>query len=402
MADSSNLNRSFLIVDLGASLSYTHHKQSIYAFASLLSIQNLSFDIWVPLGSKIAKLDLPMRKILLPGTHPVEFKFLRPKTWLAGILNRLYRYGLKKNSDFLLHIRVFVTANYLTALISRKVKVSTSIIFTTACPFTVKAVYLLESIGWSGSVFIRLTNTSETRGKLSKLYDFKDLIEDADKFQYTKVRFGIETENYLAKLSVQNNPKFYISKFPQVEISSKYNADTENFTISFLGYPTVDKGHDQIVTIIKEVSQYRPEFHWQVHLYENDPFEICLRGMNLNLTIVEGKIETTVMENLLSVTSLMCLPYDPKAFEFHASAMHYQAMDYQIPILCFNGTSFSNDVSKFNSGAVAKNTEHMINILKRLNRGQINEWSLGCQKYNKFRFKTNQLFLDLLENRSNQ
>ena len=63
MVNHSDSSTEFLIVDLGASLIHTHHKQSIYAFAELLQNNKVSFEAWVPFGSKIDSHDFPIKKI---------------------------------------------------------------------------------------------------------------------------------------------------------------------------------------------------------------------------------------------------------------------------------------------------------------------------------------------------
>jgi hypothetical protein len=101
------------------------------------------------------------------------------------------------------------------------------------------------------------------------------------------------------------------------------------------------------------------------------------------------------MEELMFKTDVMCLPYNPKSFEFHASAMHYSAMDHLIPVVCFEGSAFAYDVLKFNSGIVARDLQEMCEVLLNLSKDQIREWKIGCQNYNTFRITTNENFLDL-------
>lgn len=395
MANLENLDSSFLIVDLGASLPFTHHKQSLYAFSSLLSTRKIENNIWVPIGSEIPKLDYPIKKILLPGTHVANFNFFRPTTWIGSALNRLYLFASKFHITLLLKARVIITSYFLYYSISHLSKIK-NIIFTTACPYTFSTIYLLEAKKIKISIFVRLTNTSENRGDLSKLFNFENLIIESRNFKYVDVRFGIETENYFSRLKLENNSKAYISKFPSAKIQSFSKPSSTNIVISFLGYPTKEKGHEHILPIIVKVSKFRPEFKWQVHLYENDPLENFFKTIEADVIIASGKINSNEMDRLLATTNLMCLPYNPIAFKYHASAMHYQAMDYLIPSICLSGASFAYDIKKYNSGAVAKNINDISKILIDLNETQIHNWVLGCEKYNNFRNLSNKKFLGII------
>ena len=395
MEDYKLPSQNFLIIDLGASLPYTHHKHSIYAFASLLSNKNIGYQIWVPIGSEIDVPNFSIRKILLAGTHAPEFKLFKIKSWPNSILNKTLIFTLRINSKFLIRQQGWLISNYLKFLSSRVKHKYSGIIFTTACPFAINAVYALEAGKINTAIYFRLTNTSETRGALAKTHDFNKLIENSKNFNHVKIRFGIETEQYLTKLNSEHNSKFYISPFPHIEKPNKSYGNDKPFTISFLGYPTKDKGHDQIFPIVEKVSKLKPNYKWQIQLYENDPIHIPLKKLNTNILIVNGKITSLEMAELMNKTDILCLPYNPKSFDYHASAMHYSAMDHAIPVFCFKGSTFAYDIFKFNSGFVSENLQGMCDALVDIRNDQIVEWKNGCQKYNSSRDTANEIFLSL-------
>ncbi len=388
--------KTFLIIDLGASLIHTHHKQSIYAFADLLQNNKVSFEAWVPFGSRIESCGFPIKKNLVPGTHGTSFKFFDLRSWINATFTKFLSYAVYFKIDFFIRLLVFISAKYLCFLITRNTQNrKTGIIFTTVCPFAIKTVYLLEKNHIEAPIFFRLTNTSETRGRLSEMYNFRKLIRDSKKFKNVTMRFGVETENYLEELAVANDLRFFISPIPYVKQSFSDITNCKNITISFLGHPTRNKGREHIIPIIKEVSKYKPRFKWQVHLYDEDPFENDLHKLNLEMLIVKGKIDSEVMESLLKQTSVLCLPYNIEAFRVHASAMLYQSMDYLKPVAGFDGTSFSKDILKFNLGAVAKNSNELCDQLINIDIEKVNSWVEGCKTYNMYRNESNKKFLDL-------
>lgn len=396
MVKRGDSTKAFLIIDLGASLAHTHHKQSIYAFADLLQNNKVSFEAWVPFGSRIDSCGFPLKKNLIPGTHGTSFKFFDMRSWFDATFTKLLSYAVHLKIDFFTRLLVFISAKYLCLLIARDSQDrKREIIFTTACPFAIKTVYLLEQNNIQASIFFRLTNTSETRGILSEKYDFKKLISDSKNFTNITMRFGVETENYLNELAVAHDLRFFISPIPYIKQSFSNLNNSRDITISFLGHPTRNKGREHIISIIQGVSKYKPWFKWQVHLYDEDPLESDLYKLNLEIFIVNGKIDNKVMKSLLHKTSVLCLPYDVEAFRLHASAMLYQSMDYLKPVFSFDGTSFSKDILKFNLGAVAKTSNELCDQLVDIDIKKVNSWVEGCKAYNKYRNLSNKKFLGL-------
>jgi len=385
----------FLLIDLGASLHYTHHKQSIYAFSSFLKDKNIDFNVWVPFGSNLNKSRLPIRKILLSGTHAPAFSLFDPRTWINSLMNKFLVFSVKNGFKCLMYMHVNLVGHYLKFLLAAKAKSYSGVLFTTACPYSVKTIYMLESSQIKTTIFFRLTNTSEARGELAELYDFKKLLDDAKNFEHVRIRFGVETDNYRSQLNTGRYSTLYLTKVPYIKSGANLESKNRPIVVSFLGYPTKDKGHEHILPLIKKVSEFRKEINWQVHLYEKDPLLPALERLEVNILTVCGKIQPYEMDKLLSATDLMCLPYNPKAFEFHSSAMHYHSMDYNIPVLSLNGTAFSSDIYKFKAGSISSNLNEMCEVLIDLSMDKITNWKFGCSKYNEFRNQTNEKFLDL-------
>jgi hypothetical protein len=384
-----------LIVDFGASLNHTHHKESIFAFASLLREQSVEYEIWVPMGSEISNPTSLIKRILLPGTHPIGFNLVRPSTWISAFHGKLNNFANKRNIKYLHKFLILTTIVYFYFLLRTKTNNKPiSILFTTACPFSFRLIYLLEKKKINAKIYCRLTNTAEQRGAISKIINYQDLIDQSNEFIYVKLKFGIETEAFLEN-QLANDTRAFISKFPsKLKVTNKQIVKSK-LVISFLGYPTKHKGQNHIVPIIQRVSMYRNDIEWQVQLYQNDPIELELNKITAKITILAGKIAPDIMDKALLRSTLICLPYDVMAFKYNSSAMMYQSSDYLVPIITFTGSAFSSDIRDFRCGISASNEDEVINKLKCIDFEEINDYIDGCRNYNEFRNKSNYIFLDL-------
>ena len=386
----------YIIVDFSASLIHTHHKQSLFAFSSLLEKRDIENEIWVPIGSQINNSEYKLRKILIPGTHSAAFNFLKPQTWIPGSLGKLLFVATKYNLDILLKLYFYLLVKCFCKLISSESKsYSLKIIFTTACPFSFKSILALEKNMLKLKIYCRLTNTSENRGTLAQWCSLNDFFSQMNNFKYISIRFGVETKAYLKVVDPHESGIFYMSKFPHI---SKKNSDlykNTNFTLSFLGFPTIFKGQKHISNIVKTVSKKRPDSHFQIQVYENDPIISDLNNFNHTIKFIIGKVRSEEIEDALRNTTLICLPYDKVAFKYNSSAMMYEALDYHIPIITFAGSAFSSDVEIYNCGLVVNDEIEMINAIVNITDSQIKEWKVGCQSFNEFRNTSNYEFLEI-------
>ena len=254
---------------------------------------------------------------------------------------------------------------------------------------------MLEAGKINIETYCRLTNTSERRGKLSEIINSKDFIENSKTFTYVKTRFGVETNAYMRKIGLSDDSRGFISKFPSRQIIQKKIINSSQITISFLGYPTKNKGQEHILPMVKEISVIMPKISWQIQLIENDQLIPELIELDVSTKILEGKISSNSMNEALLRSSLICLPYDINSFKYNSSAMMYQSTDHLVPILTFSGSAFAEEVEKFNCGLVAIDREDLINKITILDLDLINTWITGCKQYNDYRSKSNYLFLDI-------
>jgi glycosyltransferase involved in cell wall biosynthesis len=386
-----------VIVDFGASQNHTHHKESIYSFADLFNAKNLDLEVWIPFGSEIDHKNLPVKNYLLPGFNPISLDLSKPSTWISAVHGKIHNFSNTHNFRYFLKILAYLNSlNFLLLILYKKLYYKNiKITFTTMCAFSFRSLYMLETCKVNIDSYCRLTNTSERRGKLSDLFSSKNFIQISRKFKHVTVRFGIETSAYLAKIGLETDDRGFISKFPSRNNLQQKKLDISNITISFLGFPTKNKGQHHILPLVKNISQERPTINWQIQLIEKDKLITEISQIHSSIKILEGKISPNSMELALSDSSLLCLPYDVKAFEYNSSAMMYQAMDYLVPVLTFSGSAFAEDVTKFNCGLVANDKEDMIDKLSIIDFNEINAWIEGCKKYNDYRSKSNHIFLEI-------
>ena len=150
-----------------------------------------------------------------------------------------------------------------------------------------------------------------------------------------------------------------------------------------------------MLPILESVALQNPDYVWQVHLYENDPLDRYFDFAGVQVVKYRGKITSIAMVKALEASSLICLPYDVNAFKFNASAMMYQASDFLVPTITFEGSAFAYDVKTFGNGIAVKNRAEMIKVLNALNINEIQSWVDGCKRYNDYRNSTNKMFLEI-------
>lgn len=384
-------------MDFGASLTHTHHKESIYSFADLLKSNERTYEIWIPKGSEIVSEEFQIMRFLIPGFNPASFKLRQIRTWIPGIHGKIHNLANKYGLNLVLRMLVFLNAFHFLILLKRKIPKykKINLIFTTVCGFSLRSLYLLESKKFKVNSFCRLTNTAERRGNLSNLITVQDFIEVSKNFKYVNTRFGTETLAYLRKLGLTNDVRGFISKFPAQQKVNKKEIDPSKLTFSFLGYPTRDKGQENVVPIVREATKRIPNIKWKVQVFESDPIIFELRKLSEEIEILQGKISSSSMDEALQESALICLPYNPTAFAFNSSAMMYQAADFLVPIITFEGTAFAEEVQLYGCGFVASNLEDMIERICIVEKEMIDEWINGCLRYNLFRNDSNSIFLNL-------
>jgi hypothetical protein len=317
-------------------------------------------------------------------------------SWVPGIFGKIHNLALRSKNEFVLSLIVKTTIQLFFWKLRSKVNgKNLNIIFPTACPFAVSAVYHLEKSKIIANIFVRVTNTSERRTILGEMYPLKNLITDAQMFKSLKVNFGFETQTYLEKSGFLGLPNVYISKFAVGKKGGELAPKSDKLVVSFLGYPTKDKGHDLIFPIIKGVTRIQPELNWQVQLYENDVIEDSLTNLNVNLEILRGKISQETLELALRNSSLLILPYNPIAFQYNASAMMYHASDYCIPLIALEGSAFASEVEEFQIGKICKNVDEIIEVVQSISFSKIELWKKNFAQYNYFRNNSNVVFLKI-------
>jgi hypothetical protein len=386
-------NLKFFIVDFGASLNHTHHKLAISGFAHLLKDQD--FEILVPFGSEVTLNNFNPKRVLLPGTHPISFSIMKPKSWISGIHGFLHNFANRKNNFLIYSFLLNISASYFYLLIKRKAtKLNIAIIFPTFCPFAMRACKLLNFMKMEIKIFARLTNTAEIRGLARKQNFLQNSLNEANNFKSVKINFGIETQSFRDYITNSFKYQFHLSPIPSENIPTKEPVENQKLVVSFLGYPTIDKGQEHILPIIHTVSKHRKDILWQVQVAENSELKTQLNNLNLNIVILEGKISQPRLEAALNLSSVICLPYNVVAFKLHASAMMYNACNFLVPILTFKGTAFANEVIEFSCGLALDSRLDLIETINSLNLPTIQKWIDGCKTYNHYR---NQVNLDFLE-----
>ena len=103
----------FLIVDFGASQNHTHHRESVFSFAELISRTNSCYEIWIPAGSEICHSNLPIKYCLLPGFNPIGLNLRKPSTWVSALHGKLHNFSNKTNLRSVLNILAYLNCYLL-------------------------------------------------------------------------------------------------------------------------------------------------------------------------------------------------------------------------------------------------------------------------------------------------
>lgn len=387
----------FLIVDYGASLIHTHNKQSIYGFADFLEKRGQKVEVWLPFGSKIAIPSFRFRRILLPGNNPTAFELKDISTWIPAIHGKLHDFSKQKNIYLIYKFLTFLSVIQFIAY-SKKFRNQNKqfkVLFPTLCPFSMEIIKFTMKRKMRIEFYCRVTNTSEKRGPFTGKYRIENFINTLEIEERKLIKFGFETNKFIESLKIDNKSNLYSSKFPSRKIPFDSQRESKNvITFSFLGYPTPEKGHDKIFELIKSVEGKR-SCRWIVQLYEKDEIEEKLRKLNVDIVFLKGKISQIRLEEAFFETDLLILPYNVEAFKFNASATLYQSMDFEVPVITFENSGFSDDVKKYSSGIVVKDLQQMVSEIISIDKINLHEFKIGCQKYNLARDLENSNFLNI-------
>lgn len=201
-------SKGFLILDFGASLKHTHHKRLLQAYCNLLDKRGQPYTVLIPLGSEIDSPGNPRNvfRCLLPSYHPVAMRFTRCSSWIPAVwrfaLQIASRYGTRFPIT-LLFCKAIITwhALLLIFFFGRKYE-SFKVIFPTACPASLWITRSLVVSRRISRICLRLTNTAERHGPLSKYLSLKHDLSSLTETSESKVYVGFESLTYSLQFSL--------------------------------------------------------------------------------------------------------------------------------------------------------------------------------------------------------
>jgi glycosyltransferase involved in cell wall biosynthesis len=407
-------DRIFIVADFGASLNHTHHGDAISAFLDLLTQNHQEFLVLLPMGSLLEinekGQNYEVKKVLFPSSHNAPYRLSSVKSLLSVIFVKVSHIANRLSAKFVLRIlikfamrrlrkEIYTQQNYFSQV---------CVLFPTACPAANK--FIEDSIshlpghstGRIVSVYARFTNTSENRGSFATVAGRNTLTSSLAKNldgESDFIRLGFETDYYSRSFEAPSWIK-YRSPFPPSSQMQTRILRKNQLTFSFLGYPKEIKGMHKIVDIVRQVELRNSTnaLSWVIHVAStNDVIYSELSHLG-NIKFLEGKISAQEMEAALINSSALVLPYEVKKYLMNASAMAYRAADFEIPVLTFFGSAFSEDIHKYGLGWLASNEKEMIDLISELTLEEINSCEAKIRRYNKVRRDENLQFLGLEEN----
>ena len=145
-------------------------------------------------------------------------------------------------------------------------------------------------------------------------------------------------------------------------------AGPDDFTIFLPGTNRPDKGYFDMNRIAREIFFHFPRVRLVIQdmkRWDTDFDKKYQRKLAriANVQLVDAILPRETIEELYASAHLVFLPYDPVAYHFRGSAIHYEAVSRGIPVLARKGTGFAEEVEAWSSGW---NYETIQELLERL------------------------------------
>ena len=387
-------NNTFLIIDFGASLSHTHHHKSIKSFVNLLCSKGYKIIVALPKGSEIDKSfeGAECHKILFSYSHTINFSIKNPFTYINSFLNRL-NIVMVKNNFVQNSIRKLIVDFIVNSSIKQIKRISNNqikILFPTIDPLAIALSLKFESLKIPIDIYGRFTNTAETRGEFSEITNVRSFLNMSKNFNYVDFHSGFETDAYAAFLDQEI---YQLSPFPDSKVFST-NKFKDELVVGFLGVAKEIKGINSAPHIISQVNSHTSALTWLVQ-YGNSEDPLLDKIRNHNVKFYFGRLSVQKLEELISYSSILCLPYDIEKYRFNASAMAYEAADFLKPVITLSGTAFASEVEKFGIGIVCRDIDDLIQRLRQITLQEVGKLRKNIPGYNDFRKNSNLKFLEI-------
>ena len=399
----------FIILDMGASLAHTHHGRLIRSYCHILSSASQDFKVLIPMGSKIDNpcQNQKVSSILLPSYHPVPFQLTKPSSWiptLTGIwIRHLYAHSRTLRLKLILSRIIYGFVGALIIVYFSRGYTKTKVIFPTACPASFWINSFLQRFKNKTYLYFRLTNTAERHAGFSKSFSLPKELEKAHDSQRAPTFIGIETNAYLKALGPSLKVHYLVPTPPllshRMQRESAILGSSGDVTIGFLGSPQSQKRLELLLEVVERtLVKENPTLHWILQLPNAAKGSFLLQSDSHRIRIHRGFLGEDIFDKSLASLDVLFLPYDAKIYRENASALMYRAADHGIPIICFRGSAFSQEVEEYKLGWVENSLDEVIETILNLQPGVRETFHQSFRAYNQFRLQANIQFLGIGEN----
>lgn len=406
-----------VIVDHYASLTHTHHTQSLLATVNFLrrNFAKIEIKMLLPLGSEIEAHQVGnpdyLKKVLLPLSHFAKARIGRPSTIFSFLTSRIVKFALGPNthkySAFAKKSVFLLSSNITRFFLTRK---SDLILFPSACPQSLWIVQKFEEKKVNLKFHLRFTNTSEVRKPFGSVDLVTNFLKLSSSFHYVELVNSFESESllnfykpYLSKGSC------FVSRLPNTNLkkkqSPKYSVTSEggltyktNSIRVLIGGRPHDFGRlsfleaffDEINCLI-ESNALEPQLEFVVvgnedthTLDKNFHFKICYELYSMPFYSLVDAMDSV---------QICVLPYSKAIYRLNNSSMVFLLADLQIPIITGDDCSFSRDITAFNLGETFDSPRNaarkLITVMK-----SIDQRYFGFEAYQYAREKENLIILE--------
>jgi hypothetical protein len=383
---------SFLIIDLGASIYYTHHCEQINGFAKLINDLDSKYRIALPIGSQCSLKKNVILSKLLPASQTVEFELARPTSWISALIGKLITISSSSDAAFIYKFISRITFNvlvYVNFRIINQIRGTSKILFPTACPVTLAIVERFELKKIRCQILVRFTHTTETRGYFSDLVDYKNFIDRWSKFKHVNLILGYEMKEFMQSLKNSD----FLKHSPHPKVTDKLNTKKQ-FQFGFFGKMQNRKGLISLLEIIEGLIRLGvPSSDFCVQIptaHSNLSLSPNLDGV----TFFWDNLEIGQLNQYISQTKLVILPYEISTYMKNSSAMVYRCLDLGVPIATFKGSAFAREINDFNIGLIFADVEEAITLLSKCDDEQLAQISSNIDQFNLWRRNSNVDFLN--------
>ena len=398
----TTLRGEFFLIDFCAKNSYTHHIYYVNLYDDFFRRNNISYFTIVPKylakNSRITNRNNISYKLQsnMYGASFAENPFFFIYSKFVDILSKKLKYGLNNTwRKIFSWPYVYLLLKEVRKILKETKAKDVNFLFPTSDPLTFLFINKLIQINSKAKFFVRLVG-AESRGSLGDSRIYESILRSG--ITESQLRIGYEVENYKNYLvqSGISKKSLLLAAPPLRNLGPKLNS--KKIIVGFLGMAKERKGFELIPEIIRELNSngIYPTIHVQGTIFPWEKYQKVmdsikfLRSNSLNdIQVYEQDLSPDELSEIISLCTTVILPYDSSYINF-GSALFYQCIERDTPVITNAEVGFANDVIKYQLGGAFRNTNEIPNLILNLRSTKAN-----FENYRNLTHKWTREFLEL-------